>query len=116
MWKGLPVTPRGNAFFDFGREGEWLSAAFDLARLERVTNERKLDESHAWEFASGAVAKLTEGVIPGSGTESAPGKAVVWSQLGNEGRHAWEFRASGYRVVVDAETGTVLNVKDLRHF
>jgi hypothetical protein len=108
----LIVLPVGEVKIDLGPEGELVGFYSNYAADVTVVNQARLDSDEARKRALDAV-KLT-GANPVLGSVDG-GAQIVWV-TGREGRIAYQFGANGRQVVIDAETGEVLQNRNRRTY
>jgi hypothetical protein len=106
--QGLPLEPNGQVTVNLGPEGQLVALHANYAADVQIKNQRTLNEEEAQKKipTQMAASPLSEG-----------GRAIVWTSKtasGEEGRHAYEFYASGKQVIIDAQTGVVLSQRDSR--
>jgi hypothetical protein len=117
-WQGVPIEPSGGVLVDLGPQGELLGIDADYEHGLKVTGARRLGVGEARAAAESALTDAIGGQGPLAG-----GRAVVWVTHARRepgtpatGRPAYVYDAGGREVVVDAETGQVLESRDRRQF
>lgn len=101
--EGLVVLPRGSVTVSFGAEGEILSLSSDYAQGISVRNQVRVDAETARSRALSALADMN--------SKATGGNLIIW-QSGAVSLKAYEYWVQGRQIIVDAESGTVITIRD----
>jgi len=109
-YEGLMVVPVGIVKVDLGPKGELLGLFSDYVRDVKIENHIQMDSDEAQSRVYPAFQSPNQTSLHVDG-----GGKVIWVE-GGSGRYAYQFLVRGRRVVVDAQTGKILDTKDIRQY
>jgi hypothetical protein len=106
--EGIIVVPFGNVKVDLGAKGELIGLYSSYSTDIQIVNQVRMDSEEAQ-------LKVVEAFQDPNNTSLHVdgGGKVIWVHE-HLGRYAYEFLAQGRQVVVDAQTGKILDMKDIR--
>lgn len=115
MHEGVPVHPFGSLTVQLGSDGQLLGLYSESVPDVDPVNSVKLSSAEAQDRAAKAV---------GSTARGEGGQHVLWVEQGLlppggtevPAKHAYQFSFRGKEVVVDAQTGETLSIRDRRYF